>query len=122
MPTKKMLEDLGDTGYDSGELFETEDDVYDFFTVSNMRYMFGEENVDDWSQNYLIEMADHVVVNRLHMVNEITVKLVQTLPATTIDEAVDSFAKSLKLKRGEVVLLEAKDPVTGHWVVVEYRK
>lgn len=53
------------TGFDEGELFETEKQVRDYFTVAEQQEMFGDEAETD--QELLDEWAEEVIERRWHM-------------------------------------------------------
>src|SRR5690606_29206869 len=53
------------TGFDNGDLFRSEAEVREYFTVENMRSMFGECSL---SQDELDEMAEEVIRHGWHMV------------------------------------------------------
>src|SRR5690606_34162726 len=52
------------TGFDNGDLFQSEAQVRAYFTVENMRDMFGECS---YTQEELDEMAEAVISHRWHM-------------------------------------------------------
>lgn len=52
------------TGFDNGDLFRSEQEVRDYFTVANITEMFGE---CPYTQDELNEMADEVITHRWHM-------------------------------------------------------
>lgn len=54
------------TGFDSGDLFTSEEQVREYFTVENMRDMFGE---CPYTQEELDEMAEAVIRHGWHMVH-----------------------------------------------------
>ena len=53
------------TGFDRGDLFRSVEQVRDYFSVENMRNMFGE---CPYTQDELHAMAEAVIANRWHMV------------------------------------------------------
>lgn len=52
------------TGFDNGDLFTSEEQVRQYFTVQNITDMFGE---CPYTQDELDEMAEAVIANRWHM-------------------------------------------------------
>lgn len=55
------------TGFDSGEQFDSSDQVRAYFTVANMMDMFGPEDGSAARQAELDEMAEAVIANGWHM-------------------------------------------------------
>lgn len=55
------------TGFDNGDLFTSEAQVREYFTVQNVTDMFGE---CPCTQDELDEMAEAVTANRWHMASE----------------------------------------------------
>lgn len=59
------------TGFDSGEMFSTETEVRDYFTVESMKQMFGGNLESEYpelaDQDILDDMADSVIRNKWHM-------------------------------------------------------
>ena len=53
------------TGFDNGDLFRSEEQVRAYFTVENLRSMFGS---CPYTQEQLDEMAEEVIRHRWHMV------------------------------------------------------
>lgn len=63
--TRQYISDA--TGFDHGDEFTSEEQVREYFTVDNMRAMFGE---CAYTQDELDEMADAVIHNGWHMARE----------------------------------------------------
>lgn len=63
-------QDISDaTGFDSGDMFISVDDVYRYFTITSMNWMYGGNwklDYPDVDQDILDEMADTVIENRWH--------------------------------------------------------
>lgn len=57
------------TGFDNGDLFESEQQVREYFTVANIGSMFGE---CPYTQAELDEMAEAVIRNGWHMKQRVT--------------------------------------------------
>jgi hypothetical protein len=59
------------TGFDSGDRFLNENEVRDYFTVTSMEQMFGDDLEASFpelaDQDILNEMAETVINNRWHM-------------------------------------------------------
>jgi hypothetical protein len=78
MDHDKLLQAVADSGYTNGDLFKSEREVREYFTVENMRFMFGasdepivetdpgEFSRAPWTQDELNQMADYVLFNRSH--------------------------------------------------------
>lgn len=57
------------TGFDNGDLFESEAEVREYFTVESIEFMFGE---CPYTQAELDEMAEAVIRNGWHMKQRVT--------------------------------------------------
>ena len=55
------------TGFDMGEKFDTEAEVREYFTISNMLNMNPDFADDYWTQDDLDAMAESVIENHWHM-------------------------------------------------------
>lgn len=60
---------IEDTGYLNGEPFETDEQVREYFTLDNMRVMFGDEDAAAFTQARLDEWAEQVIETRDYMVD-----------------------------------------------------
>ena len=55
------------TGFDKGELFETDEQVHEYFSVEELKDIYG---YCELTQDELDEMAEAVIRNRWHYVEE----------------------------------------------------
>ena len=71
MSTERLTQISEQTGFDSGQLFQSDAQVRDYFTVAAQRAMFGDDAISD--QDVLDDMAADVIANRWHYAQTTTI-------------------------------------------------